>query len=780
MQGDEIDFYHPPTTQNPDELYAILETRAASYLTLPDLDLLRKAYHYALEAHKGMKRDSGEPYINHPLHVALILACLQLDVETLAAALLHDVIEDTPATQQDLEREFGAHIATLVDGVTKLNLLSKWSKREHDAANVLKVIMSMSDDVRVIFVKLADRLHNLRTLHYKLRPDSRERTAREALEVYAPIADRLGIAVLRKEIEDIAFSYLDPVAYERIKVSIEARYSDREQIEQIEHETLELLHSWGVQTVGVGIRPNPRRVYDMYRRLSEETDPHRNTLRRVPPQLRFHVIVADALSCYVAMAAIHARWSPIVSEIRDYISAPLPNGYQSLHTTVFINRQPIKFQIRTPQMDRTAQLGVIAYMQEENWRNTHSTLKETIAALSSFGEEGLSGLEDPMQVLDSLKVEELQAEIYVYTPQNEVIKLPAGSTPVDFAYRVHTEIGHQCRGALVDGHWVPLNRPLRTGEHVRILTGPEAKPSIDWLDPDLGYTKSPTAREKIRRWFRRHPQGVQIALGRQQLRRVADRLSLRVDDWMQLARRWTCKTERELFLLVGSCQVTVSGLLPDLIDIYGKTQLPPVGNGQAEETIIGTGSMDKEIAPCCRPQSGDDIIGYIRPAGHTVLIHRSDCPNFLRQLEHDRSRTICVHWGKSSATCLAYVEIHAHDRPFFLRDVLDILYNEEINVADVNVRVNRSQDAIILIGIDITSWVQFHRVLVRIEDLPGTIQVRRAQTGSDKNYDRLQSIADDQFKESLPLPQDSRVVNALGRFFIQRKLDRLVRFPYRQ
>ncbi|MBN1933853.1 MAG: bifunctional (p)ppGpp synthetase/guanosine-3',5'-bis(diphosphate) 3'-pyrophosphohydrolase [Anaerolineae bacterium] len=781
MQEQVADFHRPPTTQDPDTLYAILEAQAASYFREPsDLELLIKAYRYASEAHQDVVRDSGELYVTHPLHVALILTYLQLDVETLAAALLHDVVEDTPITQQDLERDFGAGIATLVDGVTKLNLLSKWSKREHDAANVLKVIMSMSGDVRVIFVKLADRLHNLRTLQFKADSASRERTAREALEVYAPVADRLGIAMLRKEIEDIAFFYLDPAAYKRIKTSIETRYQDHEKIEQIERETMELLHSWGVQTESVGIRPNPRRVYDMYRRLNEEAHFHQDTLRRVPPQLRFHVIVADSLSCYIAMAAIHARWAPITSEIRDYISAPLPNGYQSLHTTVFINRQPVKFQIRTPQMDRTSQLGVIAHMQEDGWRNTHSTLKETIDALNSFGEEGLSSVDDPMQVLNSLKTEELQAEIYVYTPQNEMIKLPVGSTPIDFAYRVHTEVGHQCRGALVDGHWTPLNRPLRTGEHVQILTSQEAKPNFDWLNPDLGYTQSPTAKEKIRRWFRRHPQGVQIALGRQQLRRITDRLSMSVDDWTALARRWGCKTERELFLLVGSCQVPIEGLLPDLLDIYGKSQLPPISSGQIEETIIGTGSLAKEIATCCQPHPGDDIVGYISPAQHAVLVHRSDCPTFLLQFERDRSKLIKIHWGKSSATRLACIEIHAHDRPFFLRDVLDILYDEEINIADVDVQVHRSQDAIISIGIDISNWIQFHRVLVRIEDLPGAIRIRRVEVESSRSRQHLQPVDDDKAEAASSPPKDSLVANALSRFFPQRRPGHSPQPPYRQ
>ncbi len=781
MQEETFDFYHSPTTQDPDALYAILEAQASSYFQeQSDLELLRAVYHYAFQAHQGTLRDSGEPYITHPLHVALILARLQLDVETLAAALLHDVVEDTPVTRQDLEREFSARIAALVDGVTKLNLISKWSKREQDAANVLKVILSMSDDVRVIFIKLADRLHNLRTLGFKSESSSRERTAREALEVYARIADRLGIAMLRKEIEDIAFSYLDAATYGRIKASIEVRYQDQSKIEQIEHETLDLLRNWGVQTEGVGIRPNPRRIYDMYRRLSEEADPRQDTPRRVPPQLRFHILVTDALSCYIAMAAIHARWSSIVSETRDYISTPLPNGYQSLHTTVFIDHQPVKFQIRTPQMDRTAQLGVIAYMQQEGWKNTHSTLRETIDALSSFDEEGLSSVDDPMQVLNSLKVEEFETEIYVYTPKNEMIKLPAGSTPLDFAYRVHTEVGHRCRGALVDGRWTPLNRPLRTGEHIKILTGQEAKPNFDWLTPALGYTKSPTAKEKIRRWFRRHPQGVQITLGRQQLRRVIERLSIDISDWSALARRWTCKTERELFLLVGGCQTTIEELLPDLLDIYGKKQLPPIDGSREKESILGTGSLARQLAACCRPQPDDDIVGYIQAAQHTVLVHRSDCPELLIQLDRDRSRLINVHWGPGSATRLAGIEIHAHDRPFFLRDVLNILYDQEINIADVDVQIHRAQDAIISISIDVTDWVQFHCILVRIEDLPGTIRVRRIEVESDREHPRPQLAVDERARELWPPSRDSLVASALSRFFAQRRAGRSSHIPYRR
>ncbi|MBN1584075.1 MAG: bifunctional (p)ppGpp synthetase/guanosine-3',5'-bis(diphosphate) 3'-pyrophosphohydrolase [Anaerolineae bacterium] len=726
MENGEIDFHHPPETTDPDLLFDIL-IRNASYLSDPSgRELLTKAYQYAAQAHQGVARDSGEPYIIHPIHAALILSYLQVDAETLAAALLHDVIEDTPATFDDLVALFGDNVARLVEGVTKLNLLSKWSKQKQDAANVLKVIMSMSNDVRVIFVKLADRLHNLRTLSFKRNPESRERTAQEALDVYARIADRLGIAILRKEIEDIAFSYLDPTAYERIKASIENRYkNDAIKIERIQQEVLAVLKKWGVKTQEPEIQPNPRRVYDMHRRLREESDPRQDTLRRVPPQLRFHVIVVDTVSCYMAMAAIHAQWPPIASETRDYISAPLPNGYQSLHTTVFIDRQPIKFQIRTAQMHRTAQLGVIPNMQEGGRKNAHQTLQETIDNLTSLSGEAINNLDDPLEFLNTLKAEELQSEIYVYTPQNEMIKLPVGSTPIDFAYKVHTEVGHQCRGALIDGRWTPLNRPLRTGERVEVLMSSEAEPSFDWLNPDLGYTKSPTAREKIRRWFRRHPRDVQIVLGRDQLCRVIDRLALDASDLKPLVKRWGCKSEREFFLLIGGCQIAIEDVIPDLLDVYGKSQLPLIGHSKAQESIIGVGSLSNTLASCCTPKPGDDIVGYIDPATHLVEVHRSKCPDFLTKMVQDRSRFIAVRWGKVSEMHLACMEIVAHDRPFFLRDVWNILYDQGINVAQVDVQVNRARDATITICIDIESWIQFNCVLTQIEDLPGTIKARR-------------------------------------------------------
>ncbi len=347
-----IDFSHPPTSNEPDVIYSILDLQVASYTSsTTERDLLLRAYQRASDFHCGIKRDSGEPYITHPLHVALILSHLQLDIETLAAALLHDVLEDTKATHQQLVDEFGVEIADLVEGVTKLSKVSETSRADQSAANIQKVFLAMSGDLRVIFIKLADRLHNLRTLGTRQNAESRNRSAEEALGVYARIADRLGIAIVRKEIEDIAFSYLNPSLSQRIELSIKQRYAENaDTIRMIQAEVLSLTEQKAIRIIENGIRTNPRCVYDMFRRLQGVSDPHPGKPNRVPPLLRFHLIVEDDSSCYLAMAEIHARWPAIASETRDYISAPLTNGYRSLHTTVNIDEQPVKFQIGTRAM----------------------------------------------------------------------------------------------------------------------------------------------------------------------------------------------------------------------------------------------------------------------------------------------------------------------------------------------------------------------------------------------------------------------------------------------
>lgn len=726
--GTVVDLTHSPTSSDPATLFLALTEQVSSYLPdAADLELLSRAYERAVEYHRGMMRDSGEEYVTHPLQVALILAYLQLDIETLAAALLHDVLEDTPATYDGLREEFGRDIAGLVEGVSKLSKVSQVSRTDQSAANVQKVFLAMSEDLRVIFIKLADRLHNLRTLEFRRSPDSRERSAAEALSIYARIADRLGIAVLRKEMEDLAFSYLNPALYQRVKSSIEGRYEEHAgRIERIRSELLDLLGEHSIPVVENGIRINPRRVYDMFRRLQDASDPTLSKPKRIPPQIRFHLIVEDVPSCYMAMAAIHSRWTPIASETRDYISAPLANGYQSLHTTVFIDELPVKFQIRTQWMHTTSQLGIIAHMQHGELSRASPELKRTVEDLREFGVEAVDETQDPVEFLTSLKAEVLGDDIYVYTPRNKVIQLPVGSTPIDFAYRIHTDVGHQCRGALVDDRWVSLKRPLRTGERVEILTVEGAGPSFDWLNPALAYTQSPLARSKIRRWFRRRSDEEKMALGRAQLCCVVDRLALEVDDWMPLARRFTYPDDTSLFRDVGGCDLPLERVVPVLLDVYGADQLPPSReNHGVGIPIVGAGSLQKSLALCCRPQSGDDIVGYIVPPDNVVEVHRSDCPRFLQKLSADRSRLIEVRWGRSGETFPACTEITAHDRPFFLRDVWNVISDRGLNVANVDILVQRAQMARISVCVDIESWLQLNAVMTQIEDLPGTISVRR-------------------------------------------------------
>jgi GTP pyrophosphokinase len=390
---------------------------------------------------------------------------------------------------------------------------------------------------------------------------------------------------------------------------------------------------------------------------------------------------------------------------------------------VTIDQQPIKFQIRTTWMHRTSQLGIIAYMQEGA---VSPPLERTVKDLRQFGIDALQELSGPTEFLTGLKQEILGAEIYVYTPKNQVIRLPAGATPIDFAYQIHTDVGHSCRGALVDGHWTPLNRPLRTGEQVQILTRDHAGPRYDWLSTHLHYTSSTMAKAKVRRWFRRKPPRYQIKLGRQQLGRVLDRMALKIDDLSPLVKRLGYQSKEDLYRDIGSCDLAMERVLPELLAVFGETHLPAVCQKEPLDIpVTGAGSMEKTFALCCQPTSGDDIVGYILDSRNVVEIHRSDCATFLDYLERDQTRLVLVKWGRACETYPACMDIHAHDRPYLLRDVWNIVFEEGINVSEVDVQVNRAQDARIRVCIDIEDWLQFHRVLARIEDLPGTIRIQR-------------------------------------------------------
>jgi GTP pyrophosphokinase len=466
------------------------------------------------------------------------------------------------------------------------------------------------------------------------------------------------------------------------------------------------------------------------------------------------------------MHAIHSRWTPIVAEIRDYIWAPLSNGYQSLHTTVTIDQHPIKFQIRTTWMHRTSQLGIIAYMQEGEWSAANPALTQTLEDLRRFGSEASEELSTPLEFISGLKREILADEIYVYTPKNEAVRLPAGATPLDFAYRIHTMVGHNCRGALVDGRWTALNRPLRSGERVQILTIENGGPCYNWLTPELGYTQSALARAKIRRWFRRRPDEIRIETGRRQFARVLDRLALEVDDLSSLAKRFGLQDQADLYREVGGCDLAIERVLPELLQIYGTLQLPEMCDAEPTSlAVTGLGSQHGQFAQCCQPQPNEDLVGYIHSTPQSVEIHRSDCKELLQRLEHDRARLMPLRWGRACETYQATMGIYAHDRPFLLRDVWNIIFEEGINVSDVDVHVNRAQDATVVISIDVENWLQFHRVLVRIEDLPGTIWVKRQTTPATPLSAR-------EWRQAAHTPTDKRHRRPRGPLFSLRFLGR--------
>jgi GTP pyrophosphokinase len=473
----------------------------------------------------------------------------------------------------------------------------------------------------------------------------------------------------------------------------------------------------------------------MYRRLQEqETEIAPLTQHRVPPLLRFHVIVQDARACYLAMHALHSRWPPIAAEIRDYIWAPLANGYQSLHTTVTIDQHPIKFQIRTTWMHRTSQLGIIAYMQQGGSSDANPALKKTIEDLRRYGTEAAEEMSTPIEFISGLKREILADEIYCYTPKNELVRLPVGATPIDFAYRIHTMVGHTCRGALVNGRWAPLSRPLRIGDRVEVLTLDGKGPCYDWLNPDLGYTQSALAKAKIRRWFRRRPKKDRFELGTQQVARLLDRLAVELESLTPFAKRLGYANADDLYLGIGACDLAIERVLDELL--LDKEVLPKPkdcevhGEGQS---VIGLGSLHMQLAGCCRPEPGDDIVGYILTTQRDVEIHRSHCPVLLDKLDQNRARMISVKWGSVCDTYQATLVIHSLDRPFLLRDVWNIIFDEAINVSDVQVDVNRARDARIEVTVDVSDWRQFHRILVRIEDIPGTISVQRQVIGEGKD-----------------------------------------------
>ncbi len=697
--------------------------------------LLRRAVALAREAHGDQRRASGEPYISHTVAVAEILAGLRLDAETLVAAILHDVVEDTEVPLARIEQEFGRGVARLVDGVTKMGLIDaqvpegRGSRERLKAESLRKLLLAMAEDVRVVLIKLADRLHNMRTLKY-LEPDKRRRIARETLEIYAPLANRLGIWQIKWELEDLAFRHLDPEAYKRVARELDERRVDRERyIKRVVEIIRRELAKNGIEAEVSG---RPKHIYSIWRKMRRKGVGYHDLydVRAV------RILVDDVVQCYAALGVVHTLWRHIPREFDDYIATPKENMYQSIHTAVIgPEGKTLEVQIRTHAMHEHAELGVAAHWQYKEGGRSDDHYQQKIAwlrQLLDWKEESA----DAGDFIDRFKSEVFQDRVYVLTPGGDVLDLPQGATPLDFAYYIHTEVGHRCRGARVNGRMVPLTYELKSGDQVEILTAKSGHPSRDWLNPHLGYLRTSRARAKARQWFKQQDQEKNAAEGRILLERELHRLGITGLAYGELARALGYDTVEDLYVALGRSDVTPGQLgkaAAELVQPAAEADVPvqpvrrrPRGEAGSEVTIHGVGNLLTRLAQCCKPAQGDPIVGYIT-RGHGVTIHRRDCRNVLTMDDGRRDRLIEVQWaGRARGTFPVDVVVEAIDRHGLLRDITNVLANEMINVVAVNTRSDkRTNTARMELTLEIADVAELSRVLNRINQLPNVYEVRR-------------------------------------------------------
>jgi GTP pyrophosphokinase len=695
----------------------------------------------AQHAHRGQTRASGEPYFQHSLSVANILAGLRLDYETLAAAVLHDVLEDTPVTLEELETDFGPIVAKLVDGVTKMGQIqeyrgqSKKSKKEQAQAESLrKMFLAMVDDIRVVLIKLADRTHNMRTLHH-LREEKRKRIARETMEIFAPLANRLGIWQIKWELEDLSFRYVEPQLYKHIARMVDERRINRERYITKVAKQLEVeLRKQGIAAEVTG---RPKHIYSIWRKMKRKGV----DFDQIYDVRAVRVLVEEMSDCYASLGIVHTLWRPIPGEFDDYIAAPKDNLYQSLHTAVIgPDGKTIEVQIRTFEMHQDAELGVAAHWRYKENARSDPNFDRKIAWLRSLM-EWKEDVVDAKEFIDQIKAEVFQDRVHVLTPDGDVVDLPYGSTPIDFAYYIHTEVGHRCRGAKVNGRIVPLNYKLNNGEQVEILTAKRGGPSRDWLNVHLGYIKTSRARSKVRHWFKYQNYEENVSQGRMILERELHRLGLPEINYEKLAHELNFNKVDDFLAAIGRSDVGTSQMVSTINSIIEAAapkekeewQLPAMASTPTTPTsspgmqVQGVGNLLTNLAQCCRPVPGDtEIIGYIT-RGRGVTIHRRDCPNVLRLSEKAPERLIAVDWGQEkNETYPVDVHIEAFDRPGLLRDITAIVANEKINMSAATVVTKKKEhQANVFATLEIANIDQLSRVLAKLEQLPNVVEVRR-------------------------------------------------------
>ena len=714
-------------------MQALLE-KVREYLPEDRVDLVERALEFAANAHDGQTRHSGEPYIEHPLSAAKYLAELNLDGPTIAAALLHDVVEDCGVTTDQLRTLFGDDVAKLVDGVTKLTKLDTLTggaqplvpKSSSQAESLRKMLVAMAEDIRVVLIKLADRLHNMRTLD--ALPDTRRvEIAQETLDIYAPLAHRLGMGEVKWQLEDMAFRHIHPNQYHQISKLLATKRQARE--DYIENVTEILRGELARAGFTADVTGRPKHIYSIYRK-AEAYAAQGKQVSDINDLFAVRVLVPSVSECYGVLGLVHTLWRPVPGQFDDYIANPKQNMYQSLHTSVrAIDGHPLEVQVRTYEMHEISEYGVASHWSyKEGGSSKDSRFEERMAWLRQLLEwqRDITGTEEFME---NVTGDLFQDQVFVYTPKNEVRELPAGSTPIDFAYRIHTQLGHRCLGAKVNGRLVTLDTQLKNGDTVEILTSRIARgPSLDWLNPHLSYVKTASARQAIRAWFRHEERDANVERGRAITKKELKRLSSIVEE-SEVARWFHYDSTDDLYAAIGSGIISITQVTGRLSAKHAAEQTLETGEemelGSISSTgvaVLGVGDLLTRMGECCRPIPGDSISGFItRTRG--VTVHRSDCPNMRNVTEVDR--LVPVTWGQSKTVFPARIRIECWDRVGLLHDITGATSAEHVNISGSNTEVQSDGGVTIYLTAHVTSLEQLSRLLTRIESVRGVRNVVR-------------------------------------------------------
>ena len=733
---------------NPDVLHQQLIACIHKYHPSTDTTLVEKAYKIAYQAHEGQKRKSGEPYIIHPVSVAIILAELELDKETIVAGLLHDVVEDTVMTTEDVIREFGEEVALLVDGVTKLTQLSyEHDKVEIQAENLRKMFLAMAKDIRVILIKLADRLHNMRTMQYQ-SPEKQVEKSRETMEIYAPIAHRLGISKIKIELDDLSLKYLEPDVYKDLAEKIEIKKSSREQfIQEIVDDVRKNIEEAGIQAK---IDGRVKHFFSIYRKMVNQD----KTLDQIYDLFAVRIIVDTVKDCYAALGVIHEMYKPIPGRFKDYIAMPKPNMYQSLHTTLIGPAGlPFEIQIRTFEMHKTAEYGIAAhwkYKENAEGKNSEETEEAKLSWLKQIL-EWQRDMSDNREFMSLLKSDlDLYSEnIFCFTPSGDVKNLPHGSTPIDFAYSIHSAVGNRMVGARVNGKMVPIDYQIQNGDRIEVITSQNSKgPSRDWLN----IVKSTQAKNKINQWFRSELKEDNISKGKEMLEKYCKSKSIVLSDLakaeftVKVMQKYGFHDWESVLAAIGHGGLKEGQIINKLIEEYEKKhkkevtdeeileavseakEKPTVSKSKGGITVKGIHDVAVRFSKCCSPVPGDEIVGFIT-RGRGVTVHRTDCVNILNMPEIERARLIEAEWQKSdkgaSEKYMAEIKIYANNRTGILADLSKITTERQIDVTNMNVRTSKQGLATISMAFEIGSVEELNRLVDKMRMVESIIDIER-------------------------------------------------------